>query len=72
LITGREDYLADLRGTGGTAKTRASGQVSVVAPGRLGVMRGREPGPFGTMEDGTGADGSAWMGRNISSPCIKA
>jgi hypothetical protein len=28
LITGREDYPADLRGTVGTAKTRASGQVA--------------------------------------------
>jgi hypothetical protein len=31
LITGREDYPADLRSTAGTAKTRASGQVSVAA-----------------------------------------
>jgi len=31
LITGREDYPADLRSTAGTAKTRPSGQVSVAA-----------------------------------------
>ena len=32
----------------------------------------REPGPFGTMGDGTGADGLPWRGRNISFLCIKA
>jgi hypothetical protein len=34
LITGSEDYLADLRGTGGTVKTRASGQVGTPSTGR--------------------------------------
>ena len=29
MITGREDYPARISGSGGTAKTRASGQVSV-------------------------------------------
>src|ERR1700748_2696052 len=43
-----------------------------MTPGRLGVLRGREPGPFGTMGDGTGADGLPWRGRNISVLCIKA
>jgi len=33
LITGREDYPADLRSTAGTAKTRASGQVSAPLTG---------------------------------------
>jgi hypothetical protein len=37
LITGREDYPADLRGTVRTAKTRASGQVS--AAGQSGRER---------------------------------
>jgi hypothetical protein len=29
LITGREDYPARINGSGGTAKTRPSGQLSV-------------------------------------------
>jgi hypothetical protein len=49
-----------------------AGAAPAVSLGRLGVARGREPGPFGTMTGGTGADGSPWMGRNISFRCIQA
>jgi hypothetical protein len=40
LITGREDYPADLRGTVRTAKTRASAQVAGM-PFRFGPTRMR-------------------------------
>jgi hypothetical protein len=46
LITGREDYPADLRGTVRTAKTRASGQVGAPWTGCTGGQAGNRVADF--------------------------
>src|SRR5690349_17187311 len=63
---------ASLRSSSGRERVMFWLAICAVDNGSRDTYAGREPGPFGTMGDGTGADGLPWRGRNISFLCIKA